>query len=131
MGLFEDVVINAKSAADVVGKKAEKFIDVSKLRINAADVNNEISKQFEALGRVVYDAKKTDNLSDELLDESVKTIDELYEQLDAINNQLSASSNKIICKKCGAENVSDATYCSKCGNKLHEEEEQQEGPKEE
>ena len=37
MGLFEDVVVNAKSAVDVVGKKASKIVDVSKLRISAAD----------------------------------------------------------------------------------------------
>ena len=29
MGLFEDVVINAKSAANAVGKKAGQLVDVS------------------------------------------------------------------------------------------------------
>ena len=36
MGLFEDVVVNARSAAGVVGKKAGQLVDISKLRISAA-----------------------------------------------------------------------------------------------
>ena len=40
MGLLEDVVINAKSAVTVVSEKAGKIVDISKLRINAAELNN-------------------------------------------------------------------------------------------
>ena len=54
MGLLEDVVINAKSAVTVVSEKAGKIVDISKLRINAAELNNEINKRYESLGRVVY-----------------------------------------------------------------------------
>jgi Ribosomal protein L40E len=121
MGLFEDVVINAKSAVNVVGKKAGQFVDISKLRINAADLNNEIGKRFEALGRMVYEAKKTDNASDDLLNEEILKIDELYEQLDELNEQIAALRKISVCKSCGAENPKDAVYCNKCGLKLTEE----------
>ena len=90
MGLFEDVVVNAKEAVNAVGKKAGQMVDISKLRLSAADLNNEISKRFEALGRVIYDAKKTGNDSADLADECITTIDDLYEQLDAVNDQISA-----------------------------------------
>lgn len=118
MGLFEDVVINAKNAASAVGEKASQIMDISKLRINAADLDNEISKRFEALGRVAYDSKKTGTSSDELIGECVEAIDELYEQLDAVNEQLAAKRSRIPCKKCGQENPVGAAYCSKCGQKL-------------
>ena len=77
MGLLEDVVINAKSAVTVVSEKAGKIVDISKLRINAAELNNEINKRYESLGRVVYDAKKTDNSAEELITECVAAIDDL------------------------------------------------------
>lgn len=54
MGILDDVVINAKSAAEAVGKKAGQIVDVSKLRINVAELNAEISKRYEALGEYVY-----------------------------------------------------------------------------
>ena len=53
MGIFEDVVVNARSAAEVVGKKAGQLVDISKLRLSVADVNREISRRLEALGRTV------------------------------------------------------------------------------
>ncbi|HEX2985864.1 MAG TPA: zinc ribbon domain-containing protein [Caproiciproducens sp.] len=118
MGLFEDVVVNAKSAVNVVGKKAGQIVDISKLRISAADLNNEISKRFETLGRTVYEAKKTDNDSSDLVSECITAIDDLYEQLDAVNEQLTVMRAKQICKGCGEENPESAIYCSKCGRKL-------------
>ena len=118
MGLFEDVVVNAKEAVNAVGKKAGQMVDISKLRLNAADLNNEISKRFEALGRVIYDAKKTDNDSTDLVNECVAAIDELYEQLEAVNDQISSLRCKVVCKECGAENPAEAAYCNKCGSKL-------------
>lgn len=121
MGLFEDVVVNAKSAVNVVGKKAGQIVDVSKLRINAADLNNEISKHYESLGRTIYEAKKTDNDSSDLVSECITAIDDLYEQLDAVNEQLVAMRAKLLCKNCGQENPQDSDYCSKCGHKLSED----------
>ena len=105
MGLFEDVVVNAKEAVNAVGKKAGQMVDISKLRLSAADLNNEISK-------------KTGNDSADLADECITTIDDLYEQLDAVNDQISALRSKVICKKCGAENPAEACYCNMCGSKF-------------
>ena len=120
MGLLEDVVVNAKSAVNVVGKTAGKIVDISKLRISAGELNSEISKRYESLGRMVYDAQKTDNDATDLIKECVSAIDDLYEQLDAVNEQISAMRNRTICKGCGAENPQSANYCSKCGKKLEE-----------
>ena len=45
MGIFDDVVVNAKSAAQTVGKMAGQFVDMSKLRINMSELNGEITKR--------------------------------------------------------------------------------------
>ena len=120
MGLFEDVVVNAKSAVTVVGKKAGQIVDISKLRISAAELNGEINKPYEALGRVVYDAHKTEDSAEELIQECVSAIDELYEQLDAVNEQISALRRRTVCKVCGEQNPQGASYCCKCGTKLEQ-----------
>lgn len=121
MGLFEDVVVNARTAVNAVGKKASQIVDVSKLRISAADLNNEISKRFEAIGRTVYEAKKTGNDTSDLIAESVAAIDDLYEQLDAVNEQLSSARAKMVCKNCGEENAPGSVYCNQCGRKLSDD----------
>ena len=47
MGIFDDVVVNAKSAAQTVGKMAGQFVDMSKLRINMSELNGEITKRYQ------------------------------------------------------------------------------------
>ncbi len=122
MGLFEDVVVNARSAANVVGKKAGQLVDISKLRLSAADVEREISRRLEALGRVVYDEKKTGVDSHALVEESISCIDELYEQLDVINDELALARNKVICPLGAAAPIPKAlSYCGCCGAKLVKE----------
>ena len=58
MGIFDDVVVNAKSAAQTVGKMAGQFVDMSKLRINMAELNGEITKRYQELGRFIYEARR-------------------------------------------------------------------------
>ncbi len=120
MGIFEDVVVNAKSAVNAVGKKAGIMVDISKLRISAADLNREIAERYQTLGSIVYDSQKTGNSVQELIEENVAVIDELYDQLDLINSQLLEFRNKVICKSCGRENPQDAFFCSYCGTRLKE-----------
>lgn len=121
MGVLDDFIVNAKTAVNTVGKKAGQIVDISKLRVNAADLNNEISKRFESLGRAVYEAKKTENDAADLVGESAAAIDDLYDQLDAVNQQLALVRERLICKNCGAENAQGAVFCSKCGHKLSSE----------
>ena len=91
MGVFEEVVINAKTAAATVGKKAERLVDISKLRLNSAEIESEITKKYEALGRFVYDS---------------------------INEKINMLRKKVPCPVCGCQNDENALFCSHCGVKL-------------
>lgn len=121
MSLLEDVMVNAKAAVNAVGQTAGKLVDITKLRYSAGELNGEISKRFEALGRVVYESVKSGNNSPEFIQESVKAIEKLYEQLEAVNEQIAILKNRVKCKNCGFENEQAAIYCNRCGVKLAEE----------
>lgn len=121
MGIFEDVVFNAKSAANTVGKKAGRLVDISKLRLNATELNNEISKRYEALGRVVYNASKEDQDVKGLIDECIISIDALYLRLDEVNEKIAKLQNKATCPICGSGNAEGSLFCSHCGTKLADE----------
>ncbi|MDR1564775.1 MAG: zinc ribbon domain-containing protein [Oscillospiraceae bacterium] len=118
MGILEDVVVNAKTAATVVGKKASELVDISKLRIQASELNVEISKRYEALGRIVYDSKKEENEVEGLVLECIKSVDALYERLDETNEKIAKLSKKAVCKQCGYNNSTDAIFCARCGVKI-------------
>ena len=118
MGVLEDVVINAKSAAFSVSKEAGRLVDISKLRFSAAELQKEISKKYETLGRMVYDSRKAGNSESVSFDEHIESIDVLYKNLDDVNEKINALSRKTACPNCGFRNDDNAAFCSRCGAKL-------------
>ena len=78
MAIFDDVVVNAKSAAAVVSKKAGTIIDFSKLRISLASLRSELSKQYSALGEAVYN-----NAPEEELEAIKSAISDVKQNIDA------------------------------------------------
>ena len=118
MGILDDVVINAKTAAEAVGKKAGQIVDVSKLRINAAELNAEISKRYEALGEYVYESCRERLAEDAEAVGKMAEIDELGNQRNTVTNELVDNQNKVVCPVCGKQSPITAQYCSNCGAKL-------------
>ncbi len=122
MGLFDDVVLNAKNAAQSVGKMAGQLVDMSKLRISVSEVNGELGRRFTELGEFVYEAKKTGVVDDAVLAEKLAGIDDLYAELAQLTEQLNVLQNKAVCPVCGKKVPQDAAFCSACGAKLTGEE---------
>lgn len=118
MGILDDVVINAKSAAEAVGKRAGQLVDASKLRINAAELNSEISKRFETLGQYVFETCREKLAEDAEAVGKMTEIDELREQLAAVTKELVDKQNKVVCPNCGKQSPNAAQFCSNCGAKL-------------
>ncbi len=120
MGILDDVVINAKSAAEAVGKKAGQIVDASKLRINAAELNAEISKRYEALGQYVFESCREKLAEDAEAVGKMAEIDELKAQHAAVRKELNDKQNKVVCPNCGKQSPNSVQYCSNCGTKLGE-----------
>ena len=121
MGVFEDFVVNVKSAADAMGKKTEQIIDLSKLKLNQTEINNKVTKCFERLGKLVYEASKNEIGAEEQISECKSEIDDLLVQLRAVTEQIALVKNKKKCRKCGADNLPEMRFCGKCGAKLGDE----------
>lgn len=120
MSIFDDVVVNARSAADVIGKKATKLADSTKLAISAADLKAEISKKSEILGRVVYVSRVSGKSYEKSISELVETITSLKEQLEAVETQLADAKSRKKCPVCGMANSRTAVFCNRCGEKIGE-----------
>lgn len=118
MGILDDVVVNAKSAAEAVGKKAGQIVDVSKLRINSAELNSEISKRYETLGQYVYENCRDTLSEDAEVVGKMAEIDDLKAQHAAVQKELGEKQNKVVCPTCGKHSPSSALFCSNCGTKL-------------
>lgn len=121
MSLFDDIVINAKSAATTVGKKAGQIKDYSKLKYSESGIKSELSKKKLALGEYVYECTKIGDVNQQRMQFMIDEITELEENLQITREMLVAARNKITCDECKAENDKESSFCCKCGQKLSED----------
>jgi ribosomal protein L40E len=118
MGVFEDVVSKAKSAADYAGKKTGEIVEISKLRFVAADLQSRINKEYQELGILVFNAEKDgEDCKSDIVEKSA-IIEDLYLQLTKTNEKIAELRRMKKCDVCGYANPEDANYCLKCGAKL-------------
>ena len=117
MALFDDVVVNAKSAAAAVSKKAGAFYDLSKLRISCAGLRGELTKKYQALGEAVYN-----NDPEAVITELKEEITDLKHDIADIERTIAAASNSVICAQCGEKLPKSARFCYTCGARVVREE---------
>lgn len=118
MGVLEDAVIKAKSAADYAGKKTGEFVELSKLRIAASEVEKKIDFEYAELGKMVYKAAKEQTDCTEYVGEKAAAIDALFSEHAELSDKIGALRSLKKCPVCAYENPQDAVFCNKCGEKL-------------
>ncbi len=111
MAIFDDVVVNAKSAAAAVSKKAGAFYDLSKLRISAAGLRGELNKKYTALGESVYN-----NDPESTVDAIKAEIADIKHNIADIEKIIASVSNTTFCPSCGEKLPKSAHFCPTCGS---------------
>ncbi|MBR6572767.1 MAG: zinc ribbon domain-containing protein [Clostridia bacterium] len=116
---FDNIVDKAKVTFEDVYKKAETVVSVQKQKIDVYSLEAKLSKSYEILGKLCYDAIRNDEPFDA---ESVKPVtDDIAEKIQLIENtkeEILKAKNKKLCTKCGAQIEKNGVFCSKCGAKL-------------
>ena len=116
---FDNIASKAKETLEDVYKKAETVVNVQKQKIDVYSLEAKLSKSYEILGKLCYDAIRNDEPFDA---ESVKPVTEdIAEKLQLIEETKEAilkNKNKKLCTKCGMQIEKNAVFCSKCGAKL-------------
>lgn len=115
---FEDVMSKAKDVAEAAGKKTSELIDIARLKIEAGDIERDISAMLEGLGRLVYESRKKGEDISSAVDSCALKLDERYAQLAEVREKIDEYKNMIRCKNCGTPNTEDSVFCKKCGNKV-------------
>ena len=110
MAIFDDVVVNAKTAASAVSKKAGELYDLSKLRITLASLRSDLNKQYQTLGEAVYNEAGEEEI------EVIKAeIADIKQNIVDVEKILTASRNTVRCPQCGQKLNKNAAFCFTCG----------------
>ena len=118
MGLFEDAVVKAKGAFDVAAKKTNEVVSLQKIKIKVSQVKSDMSKDFETLGRLYYEAVKQKDEEITEYKDIIKSIDDKISEIAELEKEIDAQKNNKTCSKCGVKNPDTASYCNNCGEKL-------------
>lgn len=120
MASFEEVLYKAKEMAEAAGKKTADFVEVTRLKMNAAEIEKDIAATFEGLGRLIYDGRKDEQDVSSMVDECILKVDELQARLDEVRNKIYEYQKVVRCQKCGTVNTDDSAYCKRCGARIGE-----------
>lgn len=116
--IFDDVVVNAKAAANVVSQKASAVCDVSKHKFSAAEIRGEINTKLRELGALTYKAQVQGVDLSVQIAKTVAEITELKDNLNLINEHIAATKNQKKCPQCNAALPKNSIFCNICGAKL-------------
>ena len=116
---MDDVFEKARVAMNAAAQKTEEVVAVSKLKLEAVKVNNEIKGMYEKLGREVYRAKDQKPHED-VVHSLCEEIDELRAKLEALDREMAELKKVVSCPSCGQKNPKENYYCMKCGAQLKE-----------
>ncbi|MBR4949609.1 MAG: hypothetical protein IKZ25_02410 [Clostridia bacterium] len=117
--IFNNLFSKAKDLADLTGKKAGEIIDVSKIKISIAEINSEIKKNHEEIGKLYYDMEINGNDNLALMNTLIEDINQKKEKISNLNERYEELKNVIVCPNCKTKNESESIYCTKCGEKIN------------
>lgn len=118
MGMFNDILENAKAVAIKFGEKANDVYDITKLSAVKGRISSEIDKCYKALGNKYYILHKEEKLMNADFSSELSALDELHTQYDTIVKQINDLKNIKRCPVCGNAQNTDKPFCADCGAKL-------------
>lgn len=121
MGFLEELISSAKVVVDKAGKQTDKVVEVSKLKYQSIQLQNEVSHLYEQLGVAVYAKMVEEYDNGDLIASLADEITEVRAALKVVEDKISEQKNEQFCPSCGAKSSREAIFCANCGAKLKEE----------
>ena len=113
---------DAKRIVEDVSKKvvegSGKAYETAKMKYSKFDIQNDIRRLYEELGRVVFNAHISDDDISEDAEILFEKITDKKAELAEIEEKLNIIKNNVICKTCGADCKSGTHYCPNCGSEI-------------
>ena len=111
----DNLISDSKDILDKLSDKASGAVSVSKAYIEKAQLRVKLRDMYYKLGKTCYDMHQSGSDETGNMKKLIKEIKILEAELEYAEE---ASGKPRECKFCGARNISENIYCSKCGEKL-------------
>lgn len=122
MDSFDSTFQKAKDMFDIACKKTGEAVNVQKLRIDLTSVEHKLNKLYAEFGKLQFAKIKDCETDEQELSDLILDIKEKLAEVDKLKGEITKLSGKINCPSCGATLPAAAQFCSRCGNKIVNEE---------
>lgn len=122
MSFLHDLKKSFGGVADYTVKKTGEVTGAAKIRMDIRQLNAQLLKCFERIGRAYYKNEKGIGETQENIEAIVAEADAIREKIAGLRSQLAALQGCVICPACGAQISNKSVYCPMCGVKLPVEE---------
>ena len=112
MAFFDELGAKLTKTGQMTVQKANDLAEVTKLNMRTGELNKAIQEHYAKLGERYYALHAAGPEED--LAAICGLIDKANEELESIRLELQRIRQLKVCPACGAENPSDASFCSKC-----------------
>jgi predicted nucleic acid-binding Zn ribbon protein len=120
MSAFENSIEKIKQLANTAGRKTGSAVELSKCRLQAAQVNAMIQSTYERIGTLVYEQERK-GVDTDLTVVCFGEIDALLVRLNELNVRITELRHGTTCPVCSASNPIHTVYCKCCGANLERE----------
>ena len=123
--IFYDIKNKVAETAKSAIKKSNEIVEITKLNFTIGDLQGQIDKMLKDIGKMIYDAYTEGDVFSEEITAKCEEIDKKSEEIAELKKKLQELKNIKICPNCNKENEADASFCSKCGNQIATEDEEE------
>ena len=114
-----------KLTKTVIGK-TNNVVSQTKVKFAISETEDKIKEIYCEMGKYAYERYKDSGNCCDGVAEKCGKVDALREELSELKEQLAELKETVRCPKCGGYNHTDDIYCSKCGEKLRDDKEDDE-----
>jgi hypothetical protein len=118
MTWLDTMTTKAKQLAGIASKKTGEAVEISKLKVQASQINSMMRSTYERIGTLIYDQEKTGVDNYDIVMVCISEIDAQLSKLSDINARIAAIKSGSVCPSCGAPNPSGSAYCAVCGGSM-------------
>lgn len=85
---LDDVISKTKNVAEELSRRGAGAIELSKMRIELLDCKSKLSRLYEEFGRLLYDAKNGEEVSDVDVNVKFEEITQQKSRIEALSAEL-------------------------------------------
>lgn len=115
---FENLGKIVSETTETVGKKTEVLVEVQKLKSQIRTMERANSRDYEDIGKIVFDQFQDGAVIDGECKELCDEIEKREETIKELEVKIADIQGKDQCDVCGSHIDKNAVYCSNCGAKV-------------